>query len=170
MKHEKTILIMRHAKSSWDDSSLRDFDRPLNKRGRRDAPAMGRYLSDLDLVPDHVVCSPAKRAKETVELLSKAIEGDLPAISFDEGLYYDGVKAYMNAIRRAPEESVIVLVAGHNPTIEQAVAKLSGGNSGLQKITTANVACFYSSASQWEDISEINTTFKWLIGPKDIQG
>ena len=169
MKHEKTILIMRHAKSSWDDSSLRDFDRPLNKRGRRDAPAMGRYLSDLDLVPDYVVSSPAKRAKETVELVSKAIGADLPSVNFDEDLYYDGVEAYIEAIRSAPKESCIVLVAGHNPTIEQAVAKLSGGNTGLQKITTANIACFYSSASQWEDVSELNTTFKWLMGPKDIQ-
>ena len=169
MKHEKTILIMRHAKSSWDDSSLRDFDRPLNKRGRRDAPAMGRYLSDLDLVPDYVVCSPAKRAKETVELVSKAIGAVLPSVNYDEDLYYDGVEAYIEAIRSAPQETGIVLVAGHNPTIEQAVAKLSGGNKRLQKITTANIACFYSSASQWEDVSELNTTFKWLMGPKDIQ-
>jgi len=169
MKHEKTILIMRHAKSSWEDSSLRDFDRPLNKRGRRDAPAMGRYLTGLDLVPGYIVCSPAKRAKETIELLSKAIGGDVPAVNFDEALYYDGVEAYIEAFRRAPQESDTVLVAGHNPTIERAVATLSGGNTRLQKITTANIACFYSSASQWENVSELNTTFKWLIGPKDIQ-
>lgn len=169
MEHEKTILIMRHAKSSWEDSSLKDFDRPLNKRGRRDAPAMGRYLAGLDLIPDNIVCSPAKRAKETVELLSEAIGGDVPAVNFDEALYYDGVEAYMEAIRRAPQESGIVLLAGHNPTIEQAVAKLSAGNTRLQKITTANIACFYSSASRWENVSKLNTTFKWLTGPKDIQ-
>lgn len=167
MKNEKTILIMRHAKSSWDDSSLKDFDRPLNKRGRRDAPSMGKYLFGLDLVPDHIVCSAARRAKETIGLLTDELRMEETAIQYDESLYYEGVEAYLDAIRSAPDDAGIVLVAGHNPTIEQTVAKLSGG-SASQKITTANIACFYSSASSWDEVSERNTTFKWLTGPKDL--
>lgn len=167
MKNEKTILIMRHAKSSWDDSSLKDFDRPLNKRGRRDAPAMGQYLAGLDLLPDHIVCSAARRAKETIGLLSDELGVEKHIIHYDESLYFDGVGAYLDAIRSAPDDAGIVLVAGHNPTIEHLVAKLSGG-SARQKITTANIACFYSSATSWDEVSERNTTFKWLTGPKDL--
>lgn len=169
MKDKKTILIMRHAKSSWDDSSLRDFERPLNKRGRRDAPAMGQYLTDLGLIPEVIVCSPAERARETIHLLAEATNADRDIVHYDEALYYEGADAYLDAIRKAPEDAEIVLVAGHNPTIEQVVSRLAGGNT-RRKITTANIACFYTSASAWEDVSELNTTFKWLTGPKDIQG
>jgi phosphohistidine phosphatase len=167
MKDEKTVLIMRHAKSSWDDSSKMDFDRPLNKRGRKDAPAMGEYLADLGLIPDHIVCSTAERARETILLLAKASGFDKSNIQWNEDLYYDGVEAYLESFRSVPKDAEIVLVAGHNPTVENTVARLSGG-SVKRKITTANIACFYTSASAWEDVSELNTTFKWLRGPKDI--
>lgn len=167
MKDEKTVLIMRHAKSSWDDSSLKDIERPLNKRGRNDAPAMGRYLSELGLVPDHIVCSTAVRARETIQLVAEVTGIDEEQISWDEALYYEDTDAYMAAIRSAPEEADVILVAGHNPTIEQTVARLSGG-SAVQKITTANIVCFYSSASAWSNVEELNTTFKWITGPKDL--
>lgn len=159
---------MRHAKSSWDDSSLKDFDRPLNKRGRKDAPAMGRYLKGLDLVPDHIVCSPAKRAKETAELLMKALDSPESIIRYNERLYYEGAGAYLEAIRSAPADAGIVLVAGHNPSIEQTVNRLSEGKAG-GNITTANIACFHTSASTWDVVSEPNTTFRWLTGPKDLK-
>ena len=168
MKNEKTILIMRHAKSSWDDSSLRDFERPLNKRGRRDAPKMGQYLSDLELFPDHIVCSPAERSRETIGLLTDALETGREIVNYDKALYHEGVGAYLNAIRLTPDKTGIVLIAGHNPTIEQVVARLSGVDAS-QTITTANIACFYTSASAWADVSELNTTFKWLTGPKDLE-
>ena len=159
---------MRHAKSSWEDSSLRDFDRPLNKRGRKDAPAMGSFLSGLNLIPDHIVSSPAKRAKETVALLAESMTPADDDIHYDEALYYEGVEAYLDAIRSTPESAGVMLVAGHNPTIEQTVARLSGGNT-RRKITTANITCFYTSAPAWKDVSELNTTFRWLTGPKDLQ-
>ena len=167
MKDEKTILIMRHAKSSWDDSSQKDFDRPLNKRGRRDAPAMGDFLAGLELIPDFIVCSPAERARETILLLTKASKVDKSIIHWNEDLYYDGVEAYLESLRSAPEDADVVLVAGHNPAVEQTVARLSGG-AVTRKVTTANFACFYTSAASWEDVSERNTSFKWLTGPKDI--
>jgi len=168
MKREKTVLIMRHAKSSWEDSSLRDFDRPLNKRGRKDAPAMGRFLSGLELIPDHIVCSPAQRARETIALVTEELGETTEITRYDERLYSGGVEAYLEAIQSAPAEAGIVLVAGHNPTIEQTVARLSGG-AVRRRITTANIACFYTSASAWGDVSERNSTFKWLTGPKDLE-
>ena len=169
MKNEKTILIMRHAKSSWDDSSLRDFERPLNKRGRRDAPAMGAFLADLEMIPDHIVCSPAERARETIGLLTDALGTGRDIVQYDKALYHEAADAYLDAIRRTPDKAGIALVAGHNPSIEQVVARLSGGVA-RRKITTANIACFSTPASDWSDVSELNTTFKWLTGPKDLNG
>lgn len=159
---------MRHAKSSWGDSSLRDFERPLNKRGRRDAPAMGTFLSDRGLVPDHIVCSPAERARETISLLIEAMKADRDIVHYDEALYHEGAEAYLDAIRHAPVKAGTVLVAGHNPTIEQVVSRLSGGTAG-HTITTANVACFTTSATDWSDVSELSTTFKWITGPGDLK-
>lgn len=167
MKKRKTILIMRHAKSSWDDSSQKDFDRPLNKRGRKDAPAMGKYLWGLGLIPGHIISSPAQRARETILKVSDAVGVKENIIQWNENLYYEGVEAYLKAIRSTPSAVEIVLVAGHNPTVEQTVAKLSGG-AVRKAITTANIACFLSSAENWSEISERNSEFKWLRSPKEL--
>lgn len=167
MKNSKTILIMRHAKSSWDDSSQKDFDRPLNKRGRKDAPAMGKYLLGSGLIPGHIISSPAQRARETILKVSDAVGVKENIIQWNEDLYYEGVEAYLKAIRSTPSAVVIVLVAGHNPTVEQTVAKLSGG-AVRKAMTTANIACFLSSAESWSEISERNSEFKWLRSPKEL--
>lgn len=164
---DKTILIMRHAKSSWDDSSQKDFDRPLNKRGRKDAPAMGAYLSGLGLNPDYIISSPAQRARETILKVADAIGAAENIISWNKALYTEGTEAYLDAIRSTPSRAEIVLIAGHNPTIEQTVARLSGG-SVRRQMTTANIACFVSSAAGWGEVSEKNSEFKWLTGPKDL--
>lgn len=158
---------MRHAKSSWDDSSQKDFDRPLNKRGQKDAPAMGAYLAELDLIPGHIFSSPAQRARETILKVTDAIGADENIIEWNEALYYKGAEAYFEAVRSTPSRTEIVLVAGHNPTIEQVVSRLSGG-SVRRQITTANIACFVSSAVNWDEVSDKNSEFKWLTGPKDL--
>lgn len=168
MPNERTLLFMRHAKSSWDDSSLKDFDRPLNKRGRKDAPKMGRYLLSLGLMPERIVSSPALRAKQTVELLSDVAGINQDQIEWDRSLYDNGADAYINAVHRTPSDVETVLVAGHNPTVEQVIERLSSGRAD-RRVTTANIACFKSTADQWSDVSEKNTIFKWLVGPKDIE-
>lgn len=158
---------MRHAKSSWDDSSQKDFNRPLNKRGRKDAPAMGTYLAGLGLIPGHIISSPAQRARETTLKVADAVGAEESIISWNKALYFEGIEAYLDAIRSTPSRAEIVLIAGHNPTIEQTVARLSGGSVRGQ-ITTANIACFVSSATGWGEVSEKNSEFKWLTGPKDL--
>ncbi|CAN5185892.1 histidine phosphatase family protein [soil metagenome] len=159
---------MRHAKSSWDDSSLRDIERPLNKRGKRDAPAMGNYLKKLGVVPDHIISSPAQRARQTVFLLSDVFELNRDAISWNEDLYYKGVEAYTKAIRKTPSKAETILLAGHNPTIEHVVAHLSADRT-REVITTANIACFESRADTWSGVGPVNCTFKWLVRPNDLE-
>lgn len=159
---------MRHAKSSWDDSSQRDIERPLNKRGKREAPAMGIYLKNLGLVPDLVISSTAQRARETVLLISDVLNMNRNSITWNEDLYYRGARAYLKAIRRAPSAAETILLAGHNPTVEHLVSYLSAERT-REVITTANIACFESLADKWSGIGPDNCTFKWLVRPNDIE-
>ena len=120
----KTLLILRHAKSSWSDLTLADIDRPLNKRGRKAAPRMGKLLQDEGLVPALIISSTAQRCRETVELLTAACDFD-GAIIWDPTLYGGGFQAYLNAIRRAPDDADPLMVVGHNPDLEQLVDALT---------------------------------------------
>lgn len=159
---------MRHAKSSWDDSSLRDFDRPLNKRGKHDAPAMGNYLKKMGVIPEHIISSPAHRARQTVLLLSDVLGLSRDAISWNEDLYYQGIEAYLKSIRNAPDRVNTILIAGHNPTVEHVVAHLSADQT-RKEITTANIVRIDSSADTWNGVDPANSTFKWLVRPNDIE-
>lgn len=166
MPSQKTFFIMRHAKSSWDDSSLKDFDRPLNKRGRRDAPAMGKTLENLGHTPELIISSPALRAKQTVLYFPEIFGLAEGAIQWNEDLYYQGYEAYLESIWNAPGRVSTLLVAGHNPSVEEIVAHLSGKSLD---ITTANIACFESDAESWSRVEAGNCEFKWLIRPKGLQ-
>jgi len=164
MPSNRTILIMRHAKSSWDDSSLRDFERPLNERGRRDAPAIGKTLVKHGVIPDFIISSPALRAKQTVQYLKNIFGLGEGAFRWNDDLYYQGYKAYLEAIRNAPGHVNTLLIAGHNPSVEEIVAHLYGNSLD---ITTANVTCFETSAENWNRVDAGNCEFKWIIRPKD---
>ncbi len=159
---------MRHAKSSWDDQSLKDFDRPLNKRGHRDAPAMGRYLADLDLLPDLIISSPAKRAVQTVEHVAGQLGYSRDNVKWVEDLYFKSSDAYLQAIQSTPDDCRVVLIAGHNPSVERIISQLSEGVFH-DRVTTANIACFLSGETNWKEISPKNCTFKWLMRPKELK-
>jgi len=120
----KILLILRHAKSSWTDLTLADIDRPLNKRGMKAAPRMGRLLLDEGLVPDLIISSTALRCRETVELLTPACDFS-GKIIWDPALYGGGFQAYLDAIRRAPDDVERVMVVGHNPDLEELVDALT---------------------------------------------
>ena len=167
MAVQKKLMIMRHAKSSWDDTSLKDFDRPLNDRGNRDAPRMGRYLKELDLIPDFVVSSPALRAHQTITHVAKVTGLDQRSIQWNADLYFQGADAYITSVKSAPDDASIVLIAGHNPTVEQVVSVLSTGSS-VRSMTTANIVCFDVSSGSWSDLATDNCKFKWHVGPKDL--
>lgn len=158
---------MRHAKSSWDDDDLKDYDRPLNSRGLKDAPRMGSYLKELNMVPDSIISSPAKRARQTVQKLSDKIGFNPERIMWNEALYHEGTNAYAEALRDLPGDVSTVLIAGHNPSVENLVSRLSGGTHRM-RITTANIACFEVTAESWEKLEAQNCRFKWIVRPKDL--
>src|SRR5215212_820320 len=132
----KTLLLLRHAKSSWDNPSQQDFDRPLAERGKRDAPRMGRALKERGPEPDLIVSSPAVRARQTVEAAINAA-GFTAALQFDESIYEAGLGELMRVVRNLPNSSSTVLMVGHNPGFEGLVYRLSGAS---ERMTTAALA------------------------------
>jgi len=163
----KTILLMRHAKSSWGDSNLKDFDRPLNNRGKKDAPIMGQLLRKLNLIPDVIVSSPAARARATVLSVAGELGVDEETISWNEDFYYGGAKDYLDAIMHASDACSVVMTVGHNPMTEQAIAELSDKRFD-DAVPTATIACFEVQEENWKDVREGECTLKWVMSPKDL--
>jgi phosphohistidine phosphatase len=141
----KTFLIMRHAKSSWDNDRLADFDRPLSERGRRDAPRMGKLLIQLDLTPDLIISSSAKRASETAELA--ALAASYPGeIRYTDALYLADPETYVELARQTDDSVAVLLLVGHNPDIEELIADLSGKE---ERMPTAALAVFHLPIDSW---------------------
>lgn len=164
MKH---ILMLRHAKSSWDDSSLDDFDRPLAKRGMKDAPRMGAFAKKSGYLPDHIFSSTAKRARETTSLFCKQSGLDNDIIEWTDDFYYGSAFDYLEAIQSSPEELGTVMLVGHNPKMEEVASLLcSDNNSYTVRMPTAALVCLEHPAVKWSQVKEGTARIKWMVIPK----
>ena len=146
----KTLLLLRHAKSSWDDASLPDFERPLNKRGLRAAPRIGQFMRERQLRPDLVLCSPAQRARDTARLALEAGEIETP-LRYEARIYEADVPTLLEIIRGIEEEHSEVMLVGHNPGLEELLAYLTGENHHM---TTATLARIILDCEKWTDAGE----------------
>ncbi len=146
----KTLLIMRHAKSSWGDSSMADHERPLNARGERDAPRMGTLLRQEGMVPQAIVASDAVRARATARAVAEAsgFEGE---VEFSSALYGADSETYRQVLAKQPEQVASVLVIGHNPASEELLAELTGED---EQFPTAAIAQVELDIAQWGDWDE----------------
>lgn len=162
----KQILLLRHAKSSWDDSSLKDFDRPLADRGRRDAPRMGRFLKQAGYLPDAVIASPAARAKETTLLVAEAAGIGEDVITWNDDLYYGSYADCREAILETPASAGRVMLVGHNPKMEDLAGLLCGDAS--IRMPTAALVCFEHPANRWEQLLGGAAQLKWMMIPKVV--
>jgi phosphohistidine phosphatase len=122
----RELLILRHAKSDWCTGIVTDFQRPLAKRGKHDAPKVGTWLYREGLVPDYVVCSPAERARQTAEIICKKLDYKKKKIVFDDSIYAAGTLELLEVLARCPADAPIVLIVGHNPGLEELVRHLAG--------------------------------------------
>lgn len=146
----KTLLLLRHAKSSWGDDSLADYDRPLNDRGRHDAPRMGQLLASLDLVPQLIVSSAAVRAQKTARLVARAAgyEGD---IRLTNELYLADPETFITVASETEDTVERLMLVGHNPGIEELVAQIG---DAAESMPTAALACFHLSIDHWSELTE----------------
>jgi phosphohistidine phosphatase len=162
----KTLLLLRHAKSDWNDSSLKDFDRPLAARGERDAPRIGKALRKRGQLPDLIISSPAARAKATIEAVSQAAKLNLE-IRFDESVYGASSAELNKLVLGLPDKSSCAMLVGHNPGFEDLVGRLSGSH---ERMPTAALACIEFKVDRWEDVDDGEGKLVWLLTPKNLDG
>lgn len=144
----KTLYFIRHAKSSWADSSLRDVDRPLNKRGFRDAPFMGRLLKNRGVVPDLLVSSPAKRAYTTAQLFANELGYKKEEIHLDAGIYEAYPQEIMQIIYKLPNSASKALLFGHNPTWTSLANHF--GDDYIDNVPTCGIFKVEAQVESWE--------------------
>lgn len=145
----KTLLLLRHAKSSWKDDSLDDHDRALNGRGKKEAPKMGKLLLEEQLLPELILSSDAKRCRRTVEKLAAAAGYRGETILTNE-LYLANPAGYLRAIARVPEQVSRLLVVGHNPGLEELLELLTGQYEPLTTAALAHLSL--EGLERWSDI------------------
>jgi phosphohistidine phosphatase len=151
----RELLILRHAKSAWDTDALTDFDRPLAKRGRRDAPRVGRFLRDRGLAPDYVVSSPAERARQTVIAVCGELGIPEGQIHWDPRIYHASQGSLLDVLTDTPAGARRVLITGHNPGLELLVQNLCSHKvpmpADYKLMPTAAVA-HLEIHSEWRDL------------------
>lgn len=161
----KTLLVLRHAKSSWKHAQLSDHDRPLNKRGKRDAPRMARLVSAQGLRPDLIVASTARRARRTADEVAQhaGCEG---VVHLDRRLYLASPDEIVGVLREVAGTARCVMVVGHNPGLEDLVARLGGSPETLP---TAALAQIRLSIRTWKDLTVSSTgTLAGIWRPREL--
>lgn len=160
----RTLLLMRHAKSSWDNPAWTDHDRPLNDRGDRDAPRMAEVLKARGLTPSHIVSSTAERAKTTAEKVAHSI-GFAGEIVLEPRLYLASPTEWHLVVKQLPDVHETVLCVGHNPGLEQLLRKWSGEDI---EMPTAAIAIVDVTLMPWGDFDRHEVTVTDVLRPKEM--
>ncbi|MGH9897876.1 MAG: SixA phosphatase family protein [Pyrinomonadaceae bacterium] len=161
----KTILLLRHGKSSWADSSLRDFDRPLKDRGLNAAPLIGRFLRKKKIEPDLVISSTAVRARQTAMLVIESAELTCE-LRFDERIYEADLATLLTILSQLDENANVAMLVGHNPGMENLLQWLT---SKILPMPTAALACIDLQVSTWNDVRTGGGDLKWLVTPAELK-
>ena len=161
----KTLLLVRHAKSSWGDASLSDFDRPLNARGERDAPDMGRRLARRGLRPEVVITSAAKRARTTARLLADEIDCARDEIRELESLYAAGVDGILLAVQAINDAAHTAMLVGHNPDCSKFANRIPPFE--VDHFPTCAVACIEFDTTRWAAVEPRNGRMVFFDYPKN---
>ena len=159
----KTLFLIRHAKSSWGDTALPDKDRPLNDRGRRDAPKIGERLAKRDVKPDLILSSPAMRALKTAEIIAKKLDYRRKDIVVDDRLYAVEADDLLDVIHKLGDKLERVMLFGHNPELTELAHRLS---SKITHMPTCAVAEFAFDAKSWSKIGKVKPAKVTLDYPK----
>src|SRR6185295_2068380 len=160
----RVLYLLRHAKSSWGDPTLRDFDRPLKKRGRVAAERIGERLALENLSNPLVICSPAVRTRETSEIVLESAH--LPVEPrFDERIYEASLRELVQVVTEIPDDTVVAMMIGHNPGFEELLSFLTGEH---RRMPTCALAKIGFGEVSWKDVRAGEGSLEWFIAPKEL--
>lgn len=159
----KTLLLVRHAKSSWDDAKLPDRERRLAERGRHDAPKMGKRVAERRGKPDLLLSSPAHRAQETAEIFARKLGYEIADIALDERLYPGAARDVIEVIRALDDRFEYVMLVGHNPGLSDLAHSLA---PGILDLPTCAVAEFAFDVDSWSAVGQVKPARIALDTPK----
>jgi phosphohistidine phosphatase len=165
MNEMKTLLLLRHAKSSKDDPGLKDFERPLSERGEKDSQLIGEYIRKRKIKADLVISSPAERARQTAELVMKPA-GLKVELRFDKRIYDAGVRSLLDVVSQIEDTANAIIMIGHNPGFEELLEALTGEVGNLP---TASLACLELNVDKWSKVRAGVGDLKWLMAPKELR-
>ena len=160
----KRLVLVRHAKSSWKEDGLADRDRPLNRRGKRDAPMLGERLAARGIAPDRIVSSPARRAQRTARVLAAALDYPADAIETAEEIYEASVDTLFHRVRCLDEADQTVVFVGHNPGFTELCNLLTGAQ--LINLPTCAAALLEFPLPHWSQVAPASGALVWLDTPK----
>ncbi len=161
----KTLYLVRHAKSSWEDPALTDIERPLNKRGIKDAPKMGKVLKKADLKPDCIITSHARRALETAEIIADKIGFPIKKVKVVEKLYLASTCDFFERISKLDDKLNTVVIVGHNPGLTSLANQLS--NASIDNIPTCGIFVVKFDLKHWRKVSPRSGGFVSFDYPKN---
>ena len=168
----RELLILRHAKSDWDGAAASDFERPLAKRGRKDAPRVGEWLYREGLIPHVIVSSPAERARETTLKVCKCLDLPKREVVWDEAVYDADVGALLAVLARVPADAELVLLVGHNPGLEELLRYLAGSDieepADGKLLPTATVARL-EMPNDWTGLAQGCAGVLSIVRPKQLK-
>jgi phosphohistidine phosphatase len=166
----KRVYLLRHAKSSWKHPELADRDRPLSGRGRRAAEAIARHLREREIAVDVVLCSPARRARETLERIEPVLGRDVVRVEAE--LYPGDPDVLLELLRGAPASAASVMLIGHNPSLEQLAVVLARPSAELRtldaKFPTAALATLAFDVSRWRSLDAGSGELVGFVRPRDL--
>ncbi|HEX5959398.1 MAG TPA: histidine phosphatase family protein [Hyphomicrobiaceae bacterium] len=169
-----TLSLLRHAKSSWSDARLKDFDRPLNERGLKEAPRIGTFMARRGLVPALVLCSPAARARQTLNLVRPTFK-PAPQVVYEDALYLASPRAMLKRIEQVTAEARHLMLVGHNPGLQELALELTGAGPAealeavAQKLPTAGLVILSFDADSWSKIKPGAGRLEAFMSPKRLE-
>jgi phosphohistidine phosphatase len=147
----KKLFLIRHAKSSWSNPHLADIDRPLNKRGKKDAPFMGARLQEMGIQPDLIYTSPARRARKTAQHIARGVGYSVESIVHKKDIYTADINMLLDVVRSAPEDAGTLFVVGHNYVLTDLAEFLT--DEVLVNVPTAGIVAIHFEGDSWLEVA-----------------
>jgi phosphohistidine phosphatase len=161
----KTLYVVRHAKSSWDNTDLADFERPLNERGKADAPRMGKRLKERDVHPSLLLSSPAKRTLATAKRIAEVLNYPKKNIHTEEKLFHADSDEIIAVLKSVSDQNEVVMLFGHNPGLTELVNEI-GEHVNIDNIPTCGVVALRFHVNSWNQLGSIKGELLFFDYPK----